>query len=263
MPMRAMRSRHCGRSRTADCASAMSAMMPPSPRLSARMISTTYLRETTIMSAQNIVDRPPRMLASLRAMPCCGENVSFTAYSGLVPMSPKTMPRAERVSAAVDDRCGTRFTNFSFGPNGTSSALLVARARKQRAVHARLDRLAVEEALALVARKPSQKPHLRIGLDALCHDLQAQAVAERDDGLGEHALVGTRAGADVAHEGAVDLQLVDRQVPEIREARVAGAEVVHRERHPERLQALQRGDGGVDVVHHRALGELHLEVVRV
>ena len=33
-------------------------MMPPSPRLSARMISSTYLSETTIISAQKIVDRP-------------------------------------------------------------------------------------------------------------------------------------------------------------------------------------------------------------
>ncbi len=104
MPMSAMRSRHCGWSRTADCASAMSAMMPPSPRLSARMMRTTYFSDTTIISAQNIVDRPPRIVACSSARPCCGENVSFTAYSGLVPMSPNTMPIAATVRAAGDER---------------------------------------------------------------------------------------------------------------------------------------------------------------
>ena len=63
----------------AFCASAISAMMPPSPRLSARMISTTYLSETTIISAQKMVERPPRIEAWVSAMPWSGENVSFTA----------------------------------------------------------------------------------------------------------------------------------------------------------------------------------------
>ena len=38
-------------------------MMPPSPRLSARMISITYLSDTTIISDQNIIDRPARMFS--------------------------------------------------------------------------------------------------------------------------------------------------------------------------------------------------------
>src|SRR5512132_4060451 len=40
-------------------------------------------------------------------MPCAGEKVSFTAYSGLVPMSPKTTPSASSVSAPLDE-CGMR-----------------------------------------------------------------------------------------------------------------------------------------------------------
>ena len=40
-------------------------MMPPSPRLSARMMSITYLSDTTIISAQKIVDRPPRMFVGV------------------------------------------------------------------------------------------------------------------------------------------------------------------------------------------------------
>ena len=40
-------------------------MMPPSPRLSARMTSVTYFSDTTIISAQKIADRPPRMFAGV------------------------------------------------------------------------------------------------------------------------------------------------------------------------------------------------------
>ena len=95
--------RHSWCALIAFCASAISAMMPPSPRLSARMISSTYFSETMIISAQKMVESPPRMLAWLSGMPWSGENVSFTAYSGLVPMSPKTMPSAASVSAPSED----------------------------------------------------------------------------------------------------------------------------------------------------------------
>jgi hypothetical protein len=50
-------------------ASASSAMMPPSLRLSARMISITYLTDTTIISAQNIADTPPITLAVENGIP--------------------------------------------------------------------------------------------------------------------------------------------------------------------------------------------------
>ena len=41
------------------CASAASAITPPSPLLSARMMKTTYLTVTTITSAQKISDSAP------------------------------------------------------------------------------------------------------------------------------------------------------------------------------------------------------------
>ena len=63
-------------------------MIPPSPRLSARSTSVTYFSETTIIRIQKIVETPPTMFSALSGMPCSGLNVSFTAYSGLVPMSP-------------------------------------------------------------------------------------------------------------------------------------------------------------------------------
>lgn len=63
-------------------------MTPPSPRLFARMMRSTYLSVTTIMSDQKIADSPPSIVAVLSGIPCAGLNVSFTAYRGLVPMSP-------------------------------------------------------------------------------------------------------------------------------------------------------------------------------
>ncbi len=69
MPIRSSGTFQRGCLRIACCARAMSAMMPPSPLLSARMISTTYLSDTTIISAQKMVDRPPRMFSAVSGMP--------------------------------------------------------------------------------------------------------------------------------------------------------------------------------------------------
>ena len=63
-------------------------MIPPSPRLSARRISTTYLTATIVISVQTITEITPITLAGTVAMPWTGLNDSCTAYNGLVPMSP-------------------------------------------------------------------------------------------------------------------------------------------------------------------------------
>jgi hypothetical protein len=66
----------------------MSARIPPSPRLSARRTKDRYLNVTTNVIAQNTSDRTPRTFASVGATPCGPAKHSFSAYSGLVPMSP-------------------------------------------------------------------------------------------------------------------------------------------------------------------------------
>ena len=75
------------------------AMSPPSPLLSARRISSTYLNETMIVIVQKIRDNTPRMFSGV-AGTWPAWKTSLSAYSGLVPMSPYTTPRAPRVSAA-------------------------------------------------------------------------------------------------------------------------------------------------------------------
>ena len=50
-------------------ASANRAKMPPSPRLSARMMKTRYLTKTTSVNAQKIKDRMPNRSSRLAARP--------------------------------------------------------------------------------------------------------------------------------------------------------------------------------------------------
>ncbi len=64
----------------------------------------------------------------------------------------------------------------------------------------------------------------------------------------------------LADERAVDLEDVDGEAVQVGQRRVAGAEVVDREAHAERLEAVEALEVGVGVVHDRALGELDHEV---
>src|SRR5688572_1283077 len=73
-------------------------------------------------------------------------------------------------------------------------ALSCRRPGEKRGVPGRLHRLAVEEALPLVAQVLAKEADLSVGLHALGHHLQMQVVPERDDRLREHAFV--CAGAD-------------------------------------------------------------------
>ena len=86
---------------------AVSAKMPPSPWLSARMMMNTYLSVTTKTSDQLIKDRIPYTAATISAGLFAPEASTDTlsAYKGDVPMSPNTTPKAPtmRASIALDD----------------------------------------------------------------------------------------------------------------------------------------------------------------
>lgn len=64
-------------------------------------------------------------------------------------------------------------------------------------------------------------------------------------------------------EQAVDLQRVDRVVLERCQRREAGAEVVHRDPHPELAQHVQGCGGRVQIVDHAGLGDLQGQPARV
>src|SRR5436190_12903666 len=108
-----------------------------------------------------------------------------TVCAGPAPMPPAAAPApTEEASCSFSLSCG---------------------ALQQRGELIRRHRLPVEEALYLVAAVAFEKMQLRVGLDALGDHLQVQRVSERNDRLREDAVLGLGAGADVAHEGAVDL----------------------------------------------------------
>jgi hypothetical protein len=70
-------------------ASVISAMMPPSPLLLARMMKATYFSVTTMISDQKNSERMPSTLSGVIGTGWCAPpKTSLIEYSGLVPMSP-------------------------------------------------------------------------------------------------------------------------------------------------------------------------------
>src|SRR4030088_1584425 len=85
---------------SARCPSAISESVPPSPLLSARSSSSTYLAVTTIKSAHRISDRTPSTMIRLTGSPCAAPaTASRHAYNGEVPMPPNPPPTLPSVSA--------------------------------------------------------------------------------------------------------------------------------------------------------------------
>ena len=93
---------------------AISAMIPPSPSLSARMMNGTYVTVTMIVTDQKTSEMTPKMVScdTLTGCGSLGSKTVCTAYSGLVPMSPKTTPRAPTARAPC--AVARRLTVFAF-----------------------------------------------------------------------------------------------------------------------------------------------------
>jgi hypothetical protein len=83
-------------------ASANMATRPPSPLLSARSTSETYLIDTMMVRVQKNSDRMPYTLSGVKGT-WPDPNTSFTEYSTLVPMSPYTTPMAPIVKPRRED----------------------------------------------------------------------------------------------------------------------------------------------------------------
>src|SRR5712671_3351571 len=85
---------------TARCPSAISESVPPSPLLSARSSSSTYLAVTTVKSAHRISESTPStMIRVTGSCPAAPATAARNAYKGDVPMSPNTTPMLPSVSA--------------------------------------------------------------------------------------------------------------------------------------------------------------------
>src|SRR5271166_68504 len=79
------------------------ARMPPSPSLSILMATTTYFTDVMMISVHTISDSTPRMMSGV-GLPTVMLSTALSVYSGLVPISPKTIPSAARPNAARPDR---------------------------------------------------------------------------------------------------------------------------------------------------------------
>src|ERR1700739_4345069 len=78
------------------------ARMPPSPSLSILIATTTYFTDVMIISVHTISDSTPSTTSGV-GVPFVMLSTVLSVYSGLVPMSPKTIPSAARPNAASAD----------------------------------------------------------------------------------------------------------------------------------------------------------------
>jgi hypothetical protein len=90
-------------------------------------------------------------------------------------------------------------------------------------------------------------------LDALGDGGEPELVRQLDGGADDGAVDLVR--LEVRDERPVDLELGDGQSLEVREGRVAGAEVVHRDVTPHAPELAEDALGPCGVLHHRALGD--------
>ena len=72
----------------------------------------------------------------------------------------------------------------------------------------------------------------------------------------------SRSRLAVADEGLVDLDLVERELVQVIERRVAGAEIVERQADAELLEMLDRHAGLFRFLQQQALGDFELEPLR-
>src|SRR5258705_1507096 len=121
-------------------------------------------------------------------------------------------------------------------------------------------RLADEVALHPVAARDPQGVRLVFRIHALGHDLHAQRARERDDGRDERHRARLLQHAD--DEGAVDLERLHRELREIAERGIAGAEVVDGDAHAQLAQGSELLDVRRDFLHENAFGDLEVEPVR-
>src|ERR1700743_68023 len=100
-------------------------------------------------------------------------------------------------------------------------------------------RAAEQEALYLVAGFVAQELQLGVGLDALGQHRQTEAAAQSEHRADDGGCLAV--GVYGLDEGAVDLDLVEREGTQVRQRGITGAEIVHRDADAERLDLAQGG----------------------
>ncbi|ESU47394.1 hypothetical protein P376_4633 [Streptomyces sp. HCCB10043] len=114
-----------------------------------------------------------------------------------------------------------------------------------------------QPALHRVAPQIPQPLPGRVVLDALGDDDQAERVGQVDGAADDLRVLVV--DGQPGHEGAVDLQLADREPAQMDQRRVAGAEVVQRHLHAVCGEPGQGVGGALRVLQQHVLGDLQLE----
>nr|GFB67140.1 hypothetical protein [Tanacetum cinerariifolium] len=104
--------------------------------------------------------------------------------------------------------------------------------------------------LHFVAAVFAQEFQLFVGFHALRDDRQVEAVGHGDDRAGDLCVL--FAGRQTVDEGAVDLQHIDRELLEVVQRGIAGAEVVDRDAQAQALEAVQDLHRFADLAHQDA-----------
>src|SRR5205823_2305443 len=102
---------------------------------------------------------------------------------------------------------------------------------------------------------------LRLCSHAFRHDLEAETPREGDDGFGDGSV--PRVGLEIGNERDVNLQRVDREVLQVRQRRVAGAEIVDGDGKALVAQRVQRFPDRIEVVQQARLRHLELDPRRL
>ncbi len=109
----------------------ISARIPPSPRLSARMTNRQYLIEMVMISVQTMSERMPSALCAVNFPPSACTTVC-RVYSGLVPRSPKTMPRAVSEASGAEESAPGGVEAVAEVMQPAASGFAIARMRERR-----------------------------------------------------------------------------------------------------------------------------------
>src|SRR5437660_7546534 len=96
-------------------------------------------------------------------------------------------------------------------------------------------------------------------LDPLRRHLHAETAAEADHGMDDGGGIGGL--LDRAHETGIDLELVERKTPQIKQTGISSAEIVERKAHADAFELQHRQFGVFQITEERAFGQFKFETV--
>jgi len=113
--------------------------------------------------------------------------------------------------------------------------------------------------IALGVVHPDFAQHFENGfvLDELRDRDQPHGMADGIDRL-HHCPIG-RVGGDIAHEGAIDLEVIDRQILEVGKRRQPAAEIIERKSAAQLLHLADEAHHPRQIGHRRTLGDLEAQ----